>query len=338
MSRESLRVKEVLTLDILTKRMVLDEIHKVSPIFIQRGNIQYSIRCPICGDSGKDLTHSHCYIKCSNDPTEPLLYNCFLCNKHGIVNDYFLTRLGIRDHRILSLVENKKFNKFSRAEDGRIQFNDYGEIDMNSPQVKYIESRLGTGFTLEDYERFRILNVVENVSEIIQKKSINNILPNNRESISFLTDDCSVLLTRKFGDFGHSSWNKIRLRNSESKSYYTIKTQLDLFTKEPIIINVAEGVFDILSVYKNFNEPNSVFVAALGSDYLSALIYMIHRGIIGKNVQVRIYIDKGIDEYSLKQSLRQYKWLFDSITILKNTIGKDVGVKIDEIKLMSYKI
>ena len=59
-------------------------------------SIRYRIRCPICGDSQKDFKDSHCYIKCSDDPNEPLLYKCFLCNAKGMVNEDFLKMLQIK--------------------------------------------------------------------------------------------------------------------------------------------------------------------------------------------------------------------------------------------------
>ena len=87
-------------------------------------------------------------------------------------------------------------------------------------------------------------------------------------------------------------------------------------------------------MYKNFRTvENEVFIATLGIDYISGLDYAIARGIMGKNVKVKVYIDDGIDEKSLKQNLSKYKFLFDSITMYKNVWYKDVGVRLEQIKL-----
>jgi hypothetical protein len=81
-----------------------------------------------------------------------------------------------------------------------------------------------------------------------------------------------------------------------------------------------------------------VFIAALGSDYIPALEYMIGKGIIGSNVSVCIYIDKGIDIDELSKGLETYKWLFRNITLYWNTIGKDVGVSIEKINLAHKRV
>ena len=323
----------------INKQLILDEIERTCSVFQKRSNIWYSIRCPMCGDSEKDPTHSHCYIVNSDDPTVPLIWHCFLCNKKGRVNDYFLKKIGVKNKNIIEMASSGGFyNKFQRNEDGTYTFDKFGEVDMESPQVKYIEHRLGKGFTLEDYNKFRIIDNIDSLRDFITKQSVLNTLPSNKDSISFLSDDSTMLLTRSFQDFGHSSWNKIRIRKSDNTSFYTIKATLNLFTKDPIIVNIGEGVFDVLSIYKNFNEPNSVFIAALGSNYVSALEYMIHKGFVGRNVIVKVYIDQGIDEKSLRFNLAKYKWMFDNIIMLKNSIGKDVGVKLDAIRLITMKI
>ena len=147
-----------------------------------------------------------------------------------------------------------------------------------------------------------------------------------------------MLLTRTFEEVSNGSqWHKVRIK--PGIQFYTIKSTFNIFTEEPIYLNIAEGIFDIISVYKNFtNSENSVFIASLGSDYVAALENMIRRGIIGKNVIVNIYIDNGIDEKRLKHSLMKYKWIFNSIHLIRNSKSKDVGTKMDNIFLVDNKI
>ena len=321
-----------------TKYELLSEIQKAVPICKPVNGVEYRIRCPICGDSQKDPTDSHCYIKCSNDPTEPLLYNCFLCNAHGVVNKYFLQKLGLNKNVQRLLSGNRSH---------RIPLNSVPDVSMvigtpviASPQIAYIEKRLGKGLTYEDYDRFKIVWDFRGILPYISSSKVRHTLPNLSETITFLSDDKSTLLVRNLSpaDKDHA-WRKIGIMRSNVRSFYTIKSHLDIFTSEPITINIAEGVFDVISIYKNFYDTtNSVFIAALSSDYIPALEYMIGKGIIGTNVSVNVYVDNGIDLRELAESLKPYKWLFRKIILKWNTMAKDVGVDIEHIKLVSRKV
>lgn len=321
----------------IEKQKILDEIEKHSEVFSKASRFQYRIRCPVCGDSQKNLSDSHCYIKCTDNPDEPLLFNCFLCNKGGIVGKDFLLKLGI-DNNIAETLEGRKYNRINLLKNNDINLIT-GHPMLRSPQIRYIENRLGPGFTKEDYDRFKIVWDFDGIYKFITNQRLKNSLPSNIDTISFLSDDKTSLMTRTMSD--ESIWRKISLVNSETRSVYTIKTQLDLFTSEEIEVNIAEGIFDILSVYKNFsNNENSVYIATLGSDYISGINYAIMKGIIGNNVIIKIYIDNDniVNEYKLKMKLKKFKWLFKNIYIYKNIKGKDVGVKLEEIKLMETKL
>lgn len=317
------------------KHQILSEIESHSEVFRQISPEQYRIRCPICGDSQKNPRDAHCYIKCSTDPTEPLLYMCFKCNSSGRVNRNFLSKIGVPEN-LITQVDHQRYNKIGSVKSKDINIIT-GDPVMNSPQVRYVTQRLGSGFTEDDFRKFKIIWNIENLSQYVPNQRIRNTLPSNLSSISFLSDDKAMMLSRTFVDGSESQWRKIKIYPS-TKSFYTIAATIDLFTKDPIIVNIAEGIFDILSVYKNFNEPNSVFIATLSSNYLSAVEYMISKGLVGKNIILRIYIDNGIDERSLRYQLKRYKWIVGSITVYRNLVSKDVGVPLDQIELVSTKI
>lgn len=321
-----------------TKNELLEEILRCSPVHRKINAEQYRIRCPICGDSKKDPNDSHCYLKCSYDPNEPILYNCFLCNSSGRVSKWFLDKLGA-NKKVIESVSNQHYNRLSSIKDTNVEIIT-GDPRLNSPQTNYIQDRLGSGFTYEDYDRFKIVWNMKNISKYIRDERILNTLPNNKDSISFISDDKTVMMTRTFKSSENDhQWRKIRILPGEHYSYYLIKSTLDLFTKETLVLNIAEGIFDIISVYRNYNDgPNSIYLAALGSDYISALDFAIMKGIIGSNVLVKIYIDQGINEKLLFESLKKYKWMFDSIYVYKNIIGKDVGVRLEDIKLQEKRI
>ena len=318
------------------KHQILLEIENNVSVFKKVNNIQYRIRCPICGDSQKNPKDAHCYIKCSDDPAEPLLYNCFKCNSSGRVDKEFLSKLGIKTS-LTSQLSKQRYSKIGTIKKMNIDLVT-GTPILNSPQTRYIENRLEQKCEYDDYDRFKIIWNMNEIRNHISDQRILNTLPSMNDSISFISDDRSCILIRSFYD-SENRWRKIKIMNSNSKSFYTIKSTLDLFTSDVITVNIAEGVIDIISVYKNFNDgANSVYIASLGSDYISALEYMMMKGFVGGNVVIKIYIDSDIDERSLKYQLRKYKWLFNRIIILKNIKSKDVGVPIDQIKLIEINV
>jgi len=318
------------------KELIMDQIRQVVPFVRRRTKIQYSIRCPFCGDSKKDPNDSHCYIKFSQDESEPLLWKCFLCNLKGKVNQEFLDAVGVKKD-LSEILQNDKANKIKSLVKNPIDIVT-GEINMNSLQVKYIEHRLGPGLTFEDYNKFRIVADIGSLMQYISSNHTKNMLPSNLDSISFLTDDKAVLLTRLFEEDGEIRWKKTTLMYTNSQSFYAIQATLNLFTQDDITVNIAEGIIDVISAYKNFNAPNSVFFGALGSDYIEAINYIIMKGFVGTNVIVKIYIDDDQNEKSLINTLKKFKWMFKSIYVYRNLLAKDIGVKIEKIKLEERKV
>lgn len=318
------------------KLKLLNTIRKSVTVSKKINNIQYAIRCPICGDSQKELNTTHCYIKCGYDPSEPLLYNCFKCNSSGKVGPWFLRKLGI-DSETIKSVSRYKYNRIVSPK--KVDINIItGDPIMNSPQTDYIESRLGTGFTESDYDRFKIIWNMDEIIKYITSDKVKNSLPSNEDTISFLSDDKCILINRTFID-SNNQWRKISIIPNEEKSFYTIKSTIDLFTQNDITINIAEGVLDVLSIYKNFSTgENGVYIATLGSDYISAVEYALNKGFIGSNIVVKIYIDDEINEEILIKRLKEYKWMFKSIYVYKNILSKDVGVSIDKIRLVMNRV
>ena len=319
------------------KQQILEEIRANVDVFRHRGGDEYSIRCPLCGDSQTDPRDSHCYIKCSYDPNEPIWFKCFKCNAGGRVGPWFLKKLNLKQD-VINMLDNGRYSKLTVTGESLVKIATGNPI-MNSPQVKYIEDRLGPGFTFEDYERFKIIWDTNNVLEYITNDRVRNSFPSNETTVSFLSDNQSVVLNRTFFNGDESQWKKITLFKNSSKAFYTIKTPINLFTLDDVVVNIAEGIFDILSVYKNFNDcDNSAFIATLGSDYISAVNYAVAKGIVGRNVELRIYIDNGINEKQLRYGLKRFKWLFKSIKIFRNIKSKDIGVPVNEIKLTEYRV
>ena len=324
-------------MELTAKLRVVEAIRNNVDIFYKIAPHEFRIRCPICGDSRSNPKDAHCYIKCSDDPREPLLYNCFKCNAHGRVTGKFLRKLHLGED-VVKLMENSKYNRVLWARNNSVNM-PLGEVDMNSPQVKYIEKRLGPGFTKEDYEKFNIVWEMDNVYAYITDTKVKHTMPSNMYNISFISEDRTVLLTRTFvSGAKESQWRKIRLMPGDSKAFYTIKTTSDIFGASKVIVNIAEGIFDILSAYKNFPSENAAYIATLGSDYVSAVDFAMSKGFVGKNIVIHIYIDNGIDEVRLTRDLQRYKWIFNSIYLCKNVKEKDIGTHGSNIRLNTKRV
>lgn len=319
-----------------TKSMIMDEIERKAILFKKISGVQYTIRCPFCGDSGKNLKDMHCYVKCDyTNPDEPIKYNCFLCNRGGRNVSKLLKALNANPD-IITLAGSMINNRIEM-----IKSSDINVItdnpNMDSPQVKFINRRLGDGLTYEDFAKFRIIWDMNQIRSYITDVRKLNTLPNNTNRINFISDNKSMILSRSFEESDISQWRKVQLFNN-SKSFYIMQTTLDLFTSDTITINIAEGILDIISAYKNFNTgDNSVYIASLGSNYMSALNYLIMKGFIGKNINVVIYIDHKIDKVSLFKEIKRHKWMFNSIKVYENTKYKDIGVRIEKIKLREVR-
>lgn len=316
-----------------TKNMIMNEIEHRAILFKKKSNVQYTIRCPFCGDSNKNLRDMHCYIKCDYmNPDEPIKYNCFLCNRGGTNISKLLKAMGA-DPNIINMAASNINNRIELIKSSNINVIT-DNPDMDSPQVDFINKRLGKGLTYEDFAKFRIIWDMSQIRQFITDVRKLNTLPTNRDRINFISDNKSMILSRSLQEDGsESQWRKITLFNN-SKSFYVIQATLDLFTSDTITINIAEGVLDIISAYKNFNTgDNSVYIASLGSNYISALNYLILKGFIGKNINVVIYIDHNIDKNSLFNDIKRYKWMFKRIKVYENIKYKDIGVIIEKIKL-----
>lgn len=317
------------------KQQIMNEIQRKVSVFKPVPPIRYRIRCPYCGDSQKNPRDAHCYIKCSPDPTEPLQFKCFLCNRKGRVRKDFLDLLGV-DPKLSDQIDHQKYNRIGVFKNTNINMIT-GTPNLSSRQVQYIEHRLGPGFTFDDYDRFKIIWDMKEILQHVSDRRVINTMPTNLDSISFLSDDKSMILNRSFSD--EYRWRKVKLFSNDDTAFYTIKTTLDLFTKDLIEVNIAEGIFDILSVYKNFDDcQNSVHIATLGSDYVSAVEYAIAKGFIGPNIVLKVYYDADVNGKRLASQLRPYKWIFNSIHLYRNIIGKDVGVRIEDIRLVETKV
>ena len=349
------------------KQKFIDSLFQREFTPIVRGN-SYVVRCPYCGDSS-DPRKAHFYITIDMEQNTPILYNCFRCPAGGVMNKEVMEMLGMDNSELTNGI--KVLNRTTERYDAN-QINSEEVIlnfDYQLPEIRdgrklnYIRDRLHLNFTNED---FKEMKVITSFREFLQVNHIKKLTCDKwiasmyeRDYIGFLSHGNSHILFRDITGQNEIPWVKYPITEASrrGKIFYSISSSIDIFTKEEIVINLSEGVFDALGVYYHFHyqEPNVINIAVTGKYHLSVIYYLIRIGICGYNVTLNIYSDndqkfnkkrqrtskKNEDDTSLAhyQKLFQHvKYLFKSVYVYYNEIGKDCGVPKDEISLVRYKL
>ena len=324
-------------------------------------DIQYVTRCPFCGDSSSP-THGHFYIKVDLTDNSPIVYNCFKCPAGGVVDKDVCERLDISDMDMLSdiTVLNKTADKVDKKQ---IMGEKFHVFDYKLPKpiycnkIKYIEDRLGIRLTENDAIKLKVITSFyqflneNNIKELTCNPGIAKMFEENY--VGFLSYGSSHILFRDISGKMNIPWIKypITRKSSENKIFYSISSQIDPFTQEPITINLCEGVMDAASIYFNlgYNEKNTITIAVTGKYYEPIIRFIIGLGLFGSNVQLNVFADndsmfnkknkqKDTDIDFYRKIFRNSKYLFKSIKVFYNIKSKDCGVPKDQIVLKEYKI
>lgn len=319
----------------MDKIKVLDAIREKSIFFKKVSPVQYRIRCPFCGDSQKNMNTGHMYLKCDMDPSTPILYYCFKanCRAKGIVDESFLKHFDIDPSEVGGIDSMKRRNRLSSY---RKNIN----VDVGSPyqgsQYEYLKKRLGIPFDVNELSKFKIIWDVEKFKTLLPQRLQHKIV-SAEEGISFLSSDQLSVMTR----FYHPTtidWLKQRLINSEDKILYTIKSEVDIFSENPITVCIAEGIITLISVYHHFRTDNGIYLATLGSRYDDGITFLIDKGIYGDNVNIHLYIDNNITMHYIKSIIKKYRWLYHEFKVYQNMKANDFGVPISQIERVGETI
>ena len=317
------------------------------------GGTEILTRCPYCGDSSNQR-NAHFYISVPSNPDEVSFYDCKKCSAHGILSDEVLRKLGCQDSNTIIQVETHnsrvlKLPKYKTLKKINIYplNNRYIRDDKNNKyKLDYINKRIGANFTYEDILKLKIfLNLYDvlnsNKLQLTRHKSITDAL--DIYFIGFISYDNSFCGLRKVADKElYASINKRYInydlvnKKDNKKAYYIIPTQIDVLNPLPVRIHIAEGQFDILSIFYNLNKSNiyqNIDIACGGKSYKQTLEFILTElGII--NYEVHFYPDKDVTDYEFNAILRAIDKLPCDIYIHRNTYNgeKDYGVPLDRIK------
>lgn len=328
------------------------------------GGREINCRCRLCGDS-HNLQSKHMYIGLGDANTPPM-YHCFKCDEGGIVNGRFLRYMQLYDADMISKINsyvnkivnqpgNQIYKNFDKVYKLRV-FN--SKCTSSDYKLAYLNNRLGLNLRYEDATSMRIvLNLEEllyinRIKELTRHHNIVNQL--SKYFIGFLSLDNAFVILRNVKDIvdpsaqiyegidkryvNYNIFNKL----DNHMNYYTVpKDPIDLCKPEPIMVNIAEGAFDAISIAENVvkNRYRNIYMAIRGNAYLNAMKYFIEDlGML--NIQFNIFADNDINDYYL-QNIANYLVPFGNPVYLHRNIyegEKDFGVDISKIHHISSRL
>lgn len=312
-------------------------------------------RCFFCPDS-RNPNSKHMYISIPQEKNEPSLYYCHKCHASGVVTYKNLIEWDIYDEEIaLDLIElnkecskNKSFSKFTRNSHYPVKILNT-RIDQGAEiKLKYINDRLGTTLT---YEECRKLKIILNLDDILKDNNITDLTRDKNivdqldaNFLGFLSIDNAFLNMRRVCDEGlvFKSIDKRYInyklydKYDTSERFYTIPTTLNLCSPDRVKIHIAEGPFDILSIYKNVRaEEPGIYTSIAGSNYKGLVMYFLETFKI-PYAEFHIYPDN--DKFGATKNIAKISEYLKPLRIplyihRNNYPGeKDFGVRPEHIK------
>ena len=340
---------------------------KTLPVCGQSSNGKnFVVRCPYCGDSTKQ-NHGHFSILIDLTSDAPMIYRCLRCNESGTLTSQVLEDLNLN----LSQALQKNLAHVNLLSGGTSDyFRDKikpfkipipKDTAENARKLDYINRRLGTSL---DYKKCVEYHIVLSVVEFMRENGIKISKENNGKSVD-VKPAVILELERNYLGFLSSNNNKITFRditpdqkgyfgryykltvdlfNRTPNTFYGLKNQFNILYTGPIDIHIAEGTFDILSVYENLpheESQNALFFASCGYGFGTILKYLVFMG-VDTDVTLHIYSDADKSDSEHRRALRKHSldiWL-DKVIIHRNGYPgeKDFGVPKDHIQEYNYRL
>lgn len=288
--------------------------------FRKKTKQEYTCQCPFCNDNKR-----HCYVKIDINDNSPVVYHCFKCLSHGIINKKFLDYFGLR-FEIPKFGNFKSFTNKKKAEDHvsidpSLTF--VNEQDNINSIQEYTYRKIKETPTIEELQMFQyIANPIKYSREILSLRD-NEYKYRNRNWFKLTNGS---MIGRHVQDGTEINWLKIKPNNVSSSLLYKFRKPIDLYS--PINVMIAEGIMDVIGLYYHYKEfDNCMFIAVLGKGYNNALEHLLNIGIFGSSVNVKIFKDSDVDNnYLINTCYNPYKNLFNKIDLYENLIGKDYGL------------
>lgn len=321
------------------------------------GNKEVAMRCRFCGDSMDNRKATHFYISLGVDDKPPL-YFCFKCGERGKLSPEILLALidcsqdteliqELRNHN-LKTARNAK-NRLNKSKVYKLYNRFVRDDELSRAKLFYINRRLGLNLTYSDILQNKIvLNLLDllNYNKINKYTRDRNVVEQLDDSfIGFLSmDNGFVNLKNLMKDKGkvHKS---IDLRyvnysifdgDDNSRRFYSIPTKCSLSSSEPIHIRIAEGGFDISSIFYNLcngNRKQNIYTSIGGRSFLNVIrLFLTGLGVM--NCIFHLYADNDMDDWELEKISSVLSPIGIPVYLHRNMYPgeKDFGVKLSKIK------
>ena len=348
------------------KLNLISSIRNATSYYRQVTDVEHLTRCPFCGDS-LNPNKGHMYMHIVLDDTSPIQYHCARCGEGGYLTPNVLRRFGIESNDLKQLLD--QLNHHTGRRDRRmIMEKSYAMFNYVLPdrvkypmKLKYIEDRLGITVTEDVINECKIIT---SVADFLKTNEIDSLTADKSvvtmyeyDYIGFLSYGNSYILLRDVsGRHKDFSWIKYPITDASrgSKIFYSMSSAIDIETKDPITINIAEGVFDIISIGYNLkqNKLNTINIANTGKEYSSLISFLVSKGLVGSNVTLNIYSDNDkifnkkenskrrvkteLQDY--KGDLYPYKFLMNGVYVKYNQVFKDYGTTKDNIFIETTRL
>ena len=313
------------------------------------GQSEIVCKCFYCADQGD---HHHMYISVPMNEQEPSFFKCFKCNTKGLVTAKRFIEWQIFDPEWSSVLtdHNKSIMSnplyISKYSDMIYRVNNTFVRDqqISYDKLNFINQRLGLNLSFGDIQANKI---VINLNDLIKE----NNLPYNKDKLRFINElnsnfvgflsyDNAFINLRKTND---SSWIDQRYINynifgkeDTTKKMYLIPTNIDVYKLTKV--HIAEGPFDALSIKYNLRQEfeQSIYTAVTGNAYKSVLRHLIVDMKL-MNLEIHLYPDADVKDYIIEDLVEFLSIYPYSLYVHRNKIGKDMGVKKEEIDEIIFK-
>jgi hypothetical protein len=317
-------------------------------------------RCPYCQDSRTNKSETNFNIRIPDDEDPRWLYICFRssCGEKGVIDQNFMRMLSSDNYEAnvyLNKVNRKGRKLKSFREKGRRLIENFPSPSdkLSLAKLKYINGRLGTSLKLNDLVKLKIHTHFETLYRYndlkFPEKKASYYKKLSNHGIAFISAYNDYLIVRnatkndKIKRYTVVDLFESEVSDAEKFKFYVIPTKVDVMTTEPIVINMAEGTFDILSVYFNIDVDkeykNRIYASVSGSTYEKALTHLIRQyGLV--DIIVNIFSDDNI-EISVYQKICQRIQRYTNSIEMKvyyNDIADDFGVPKDQIQTREVNI
>lgn len=314
-------------------------------------NKELNVRCVFCGDSIKNANSAHLSIRIDPDDDQPIVFRCLRCNSTGIFNGTTMTMIGLYSNTNSTNLE--RYNRLSCKKHG-LSISKKG-LNLKIPKLKindnvllkhkYIEDRLGIKIDIEELHNNKI---IYNFVDLLKYNNIQKIYGTEQHIKDLQYDHVGFLSARNdfinFRDITgkHKRYYIYKIMRSMDTTgkFYIMPNKIDPFNDDIKTINIAEGVFDILGIYYNILNKykyNTVYAAINGSGYLNVIKYILEQGLLC-DVNINIFSDNDRPPDYYKNMVKTLTPFVNDIRLFYNSIGKDYGVPINEIKLKEVSI